>query len=382
MIEVRDFLGPLLERGYDFWTGVPCSFLQPIINCAIQSPDLTYVGSSSEGEAIGLGIGAHLAGHKTVAICQNAGLGNMVNPLTSLNYPFRIPTLIIVTHRGALGLADEPQHSLMGLITEDLLKAMQIPWEPLDAEVTDIAGLIDEADRHMKAQSLSYAFIIKKGTFAPCNLSQKTVYRSGSRVNTQGSFSVPAEKRIRRCDAIQVIRNLLTNGELIVGSTGKIGRELFSLGHSSNQFYVLGGMGCASAIGLGLSLCQRKHRLVVLDGDGAALMNMGALATIGHCHPDNLIHVILDNEAHESTGGQPTASGSIDFADIASACSYGAVFRCDSGLALTEIVNIALNSEGPVLIHVKVALGSDPNLGRPTLSPMQMKEQFMRHVAG
>ncbi|CAN5145682.1 hypothetical protein BH23CHL9_BH23CHL9_08370 [soil metagenome] len=129
MISADAFVQPALERGYSFWAGVPCSFLTPFINYVIGSPDLEYVGAASEGEALGIAAGAHLAGRKTVVICQNSGLGNAVNPLTSLNHTFRIPTLFITTHRGEPGLGDEPQHELMGQITGNLLPTMQIQWE-------------------------------------------------------------------------------------------------------------------------------------------------------------------------------------------------------------------------------------------------------------
>ena len=380
MIQAEEFIKPALAKGYSFWTGVPCSFLTPFINYVIQSSELTYVGSSSEGEAVGIAIGAHLAGQKTVVICQNSGLGNMVNPLTSLNYPFRIPTFLIVTHRGASGLEDEPQHALMGLITADILTTLRIPWKVFRGQAEDIEGVIDEADEYMTTKGLPYALIMEKGTVAPYPLNEKMTYRPFLGVEPKGEFVVADDKRMPRRDAIKIIKSLLVNGELMVATTGKVGRELFALGHSPNQIYVVGGMGCASAIGLGLGLCQKERKVVVLDGDGAALMKMGVFASIGHYHPENLFHIILDNEAHESTGGQSTVSGSIDFAQVASACTYNAIFRCDTEAALKEMVKIALDIEGPAMMHVKVAVGSDPNLGRPTLTPVQVKEQLMRHI--
>lgn len=381
MIKAYDFIKPALAKGYSFWAGVPCSFLKPFINYVIQSPDLTYIGACSEGEAVGVAAGAYLAGRKTVLVCQNSGLGNMVNPLTSLNYPFRIPTLMIVTHRGAPGLKDEPQHALMGKITENILDVLQIPWKVFPDQVKDIDGVIKEADEYMIRERLPYALIMKKGTVAPYPLKENIVCPPSGRVAPEGEFVVANDRRMRRLDALKIIKKQLVNDELIVATTGKAGRELFALGHCANQIYIVGSMGCASAIGLGLSLCQNRRKVVVLDGDGAVLMKMGVLATIGHYRPKDFMHIILDNEAHESTGGQATVSGSIDFAQVASACAYNAVFRGDTKIALKEMLKIALDTKGPVMIHVKVAIGSDPSLGRPTLTPVQVKEQFMRFVA-
>lgn len=381
MIKAEDFISPVLAKGYNFWTGVPCSFIKPLINSAIQTPDLTYIGAASEGEAVAIAMGAYLAGEKTVVLCQNSGLGNMVNPLTSLNYTFRTPTLLIVTHRGALGDKDEPQHTLMGAITEDILNTLRIPWKVLPSKKEDIADLIEEADHYMSTEKLPYALIMKKGTVAPCSLNEKKSWKHIPRAVPEGKFVKEMGQRMLRFDAIKVVKNLLLKDELLVATTGKAGRELFSLGHHSNQIYIVGGMGCASAIGLGLGICQNKRKVVVLDGDGAVLMKMGSLATIGHYHPENLIHIVLDNEAHESTGGQATVSGSIDFAQIASACAYQDIFRCDTETSLKEAVKLSLNRKGPVMIHVKVAVGSNPHLGRPDLTPAQVKEQFMGFIA-
>ncbi len=300
--------------------------MKPFINYVIQSPELTYIGACSEGEAVGVAMGAHLAGRKTAVICQNSGLGNMVNPLTSLNYPFRVPTLLIITHRGAPGLQDEPQHVLMGQITQELLDVMRIPWKVLPDQAEEVSNVIEEADRYMSSEKLPFALIMKKGTIAPYPLDKTADTQPGLRVEPEGSFTVDSDKRMLRLDALKTLKRLLGNDVLTVATTGKVGRELFALGHCSSQMYMVGSMGCASAIGLGLGLTQNRRKVVVLDGDGAVLMKMGVISTIGHYQPKNLIHIILDNEAYESTGGQATVSGSVDFAQIASACSYKAIY--------------------------------------------------------
>ena len=377
MIQAEDFIGPALHRGYGFWTGVPCSFLTPFINYVIQDPRLTYVGAASEGEAVAIAFGAHLAGRRTVVICQNSGLGNTVNPLTSLNYPFRVPTLLIVTHRGAPGLKDEPQHALMGEITPQLLDTLRIPWRIFPDRADEVAAALDEADAYMAREGLPFALIMKKGTVAPFALAPQPPGIARERATPEGRLAAAPSARVGRRDAIGQVARLIGADDLVIATTGKIGRELFEHGHRPGQLYVVGGMGCASGIGLGVSLARPDRRVVVLDGDGAALMKMGAFATIGHYAPRNLLHVLLDNEAHESTGAQATVSSTVDFAQVAAAASYRAAFRCDTADALDRAVSACLASDGPALIHMKVGITADSEVGRPTVTPVAVKEQFM-----
>jgi len=375
VIEASDFINPALKRGYRSWTGVPCSFLKPFINFVIESPSLDYVAASSEGEAIAISMGAHLAGKKTITICQNSGLGNTVNPLTSLNFPFKIPTLLIVTHRGAPGLADEPQHELMGHITEQLLDVMKIPWKVFPQTSDKIDPVLDEAETYFN-KGQTFALIMKKGTVAPCHLKGDMKVLPGPKKVPAGQFTLTTNQKMKRMDAIHTVLKTLKGTELLIGTTGKTGRELYALGHNPNQLYVVGGMGCASGIALGLSL-NTKRKVIVFDGDGAALMKMGTMATIGHYNPKNLIHILIDNEAHESTGGQLTISGSIDFGQIASACGYNRIIRCEHEEGLREAMETVCSQSGPSFIHIKIKSGSDPNLGRPALTPVQVKDQFM-----
>ncbi len=374
MIEAKDFIEPALRRGFGFWTGVPCSFLTPFINYVISDPRLRYVGAASEGEAVAVAFGAHLAGRKTVVICQNSGLGNTVNPLTSLNFPFKAPTLLITTHRGAPGLKDEPQHELMGQVMTELLDAMRIPWRVFPEKASDVEAVLAEADAYMTEKGLPFALIMKKGAVAPFAL-KAPAPRAARSAAVSGAFS--GGPRPPRLEAIKLVKGLLRPDDLVVATTGKIGRELHDLGHRPGQLYVVGGMGCASAIGLGVALERPERRVVVLDADGAALMKLGAFGTIGHYAPANLTHVVLDNEAHDSTGAQATCSSTVDFAAVASACSYAALWRADSAEALRAAVSAALAARGPSLVHAKVALGADAALGRPTVTPVQVKEQFI-----
>jgi phosphonopyruvate decarboxylase len=381
MINAEQFVRSAVSRGYDFWSGVPCSILTPLINYVIDAPNLQYIAAASEGEAVAIAIGGHLAGRKPVVICQNSGLGNMVNPLTSLGHPFQIPILLIVTHRGEPGIGDQPQHSFMGAITKDLLNVLNIPFKQFPQQTEDIDNALQEADEYMGKTNMPYALIMAKGSVSPYQRENKSGIQICLKVKPEGEFMLPPDQRLKRLQVISIIRDLVSDTGILIGTTGKTGRELFALGHTPNQFYVVGGLGCASGIGLGLSLNLKDRKVVVLDGDAATLMKMGSLATIGSYHPDNLIHFILDNEAHESTGGQGTCSGSMDFAEIASACSYRAVFRCDTVEAIEKAVKKSIDLEGPIMIHVKIGLGSDPDLPRPNLTPVEIKEQFIDFIA-
>jgi phosphonopyruvate decarboxylase len=192
-----------------------------------------------------------------------------------------------------------------------------------------------------------------------------------------GAFTCAPEQRITRFNAIRVVTDRLNSGEAIVATTGKIGRELFTLGHRENQIYIVGSMGCASAVGFGIH--QGSNRtVIVLDGDGAALMKMGVFGTIGHYQPERFVHVILDNEAHESTGGQATASSTIDFCTVAAGCNYRNLWRCDDSHTLAAAIDEARVAKGPSLIHMKVSVSSDAKLGRPTVTPEQVKTEFIQ----
>ncbi len=380
MIQATSFLEPIRSRGYSFYSGVPCSFLKPFINSVINSNDLDYVGASSEGEAVGITLGAYLAGRKTVTMCQNSGLGNTVNPLTSLNAPFQIPTLLITTWRGEPGLTDEPQHELMGQITHDLLDALKIPWLPFPETDEAIATTIEEADAYMNEHKLPFALVLRKGTVAPSPLKNQPNPTPVDTCEKLHDFDRPQD-RLTRTQAIEQILASGSDTDAIVATTGKTGRELFTLNDRPGNLYVVGGMGTATAIGLGINLSLPEQRVVVLDGDGAALMKLGALATIGHYQPKNLLHVILDNEVHDSTGGQSTVSPTTRFAQIAAATNYKNVYAAESLEDLKDCLADEENRQGPSLLHLKTRPGSPNELGRPTIKPPQVKERFMNFLA-
>ena len=376
MITTEAFITAAQKRGFDFFTGVPCSYLTPLINGVLSDRSLRYVGAASEGEAVAIAAGAWLAGRRTVVMCQNSGLGNAVNPLTSLNAPFRIPTLFITTWRGRPGEPDEPQHEVMGRITHDLIRLMGLGLEdfPDGAEALDVA--FDRAVAAMAASGLPFAWVMKKGDVADSPLDQPppALRPAGVRDRFEQGGARP-----RRDQVLARVLEQVDQRAAIIATTGKCGRELFTLADRQQHLYQVGSMGGASGMGLGVAL-NADRPVVVLDGDGAALMKLGALATIGAHAPANLTHVLLDNGVHDSTGGQQTVSASVDFAAVALACGYGYAASCDS-LEGFDRAWRAAQGRGPALLHVRIAPGSMASLGRPTVSPAEVAQRFKAFLA-
>jgi phosphonopyruvate decarboxylase len=377
MIISDDFLVASRARNIDFYTGVPCSFLTSLINRTISASNLDYVAAASEGEAVAIAAGAWLAGRHTAVMCQNSGLGNTVNPLTSLNFPFRIPTLLIVTWRGQPGIQDEPQHELMGEITAGLLDILRIGHAMFPSEATAIASALDVAVSKMTALGLPYALIMPQGTVgdevSPPSASALSPVR-GTTIDLCRNGAWP-----RRDEILQRVLNGVPDTAAIIATTGKAGRELFTLADRKQHLYLVGSMGCASGLGLGVALNTRRP-VIVLDGDGAALMKLGTLATIGATGPDNLIHIVLDNGVYDSTGGQATVSPTVDFAAVALACNYRLAISCDSVIAFDSALARALAMNGPTLVHARIQPGSIEKLGRPTVSPQQVARRFQSFV--
>jgi phosphonopyruvate decarboxylase len=376
MIDAREFLASAQAHGYDFMTGVPCSFMTPLINSAIASDTMRYIGATSEGEAMAIAAGAWLAGRKTIVMMQNSGLGNAVNPLTSLNAPFRIPCLLMVSWRGRPGIADEPQHHLMGSIMHGLLEQMRIAHSPFPDDAAKISRALALADGCMRQTSLPYAFVVNQGDFADEPMSERHIRRraAGSAVSflRGGTLS-------KRSEALSAFLEL-EHEAAVIASTGKCGRELFTLDDRRHHLYQVGSMGCASAMGLGLAL-NTDRRVVVIDGDGAALMKLGNLATIGAYAPANLIHLLLDNGVHDSTGAQPTVSSTVAFADVAIACGYAFAASCDDLNGLREAYAMARDADGPALLHMRIAPGSISPLARPTLTPDVIARRMQGYLA-
>jgi phosphonopyruvate decarboxylase len=377
VIQAAAFLEAATQRGIGFYTGVPCSFLTPLINRTASDRGLSYVGAASEGEAVGIAAGAWLAGRETAVMCQNSGLGNAVNPLTSLNAPFRIPTLLIVTWRGQPGLKDEPQHELMGRITQSLLDVIEVPHRRFPDKLDALGPMLDEARDVMAQTSLPFALVMEKGSLQDETLDEapRVPLPPGERIDLRENGVRPT-----RLALLEQVLALAPSDLPIVVTTGKAGRELFTLADREQHLYQVGSMGCASPMGLGIATITGRKTLV-LDGDGAALMKLGAMATIGAYQPPGLVHVLLDNGVHDSTGGQATVSPVVDFAGVALACGYRRAFVCDSAAGFVGALREALVGDGPVLVHARIAPGSLEKLGRPTIAPHEVAQRFRSFIA-
>lgn len=378
MIDGDTFLRQAKLKGFDFFTGVPCSFLTPLINGVLNDNDASYVAAASEGEAVAIAAGAWLCGRQTVVMFQNSGLGNAVNPLTSLNYPFRIPTLVICTWRAGPGLSDEPQHELMGEITPDLFETMHIPYSLFPSDDDNVAPMLDDILAQMNESQLPAAFIMQKGDVSDQELGDvknPLADAGGGVADLRTHGDLPG-----RYAALEAMLKVAPDNAGIIVTTGKSGRELFTIADRKQHLYQVGSMGCAAGMGLGVALNTDKP-IIVVDGDGALMMKMGTLTTIGAYRPKNLVHLVLDNGTYDSTGGQPTVSGGVDFAACAAACGYANAVRADNTAGLEQALEAALKGTGPTLIHMKIAPGSLSKLGRPTVKPPEVARRFKDFLA-
>jgi phosphonopyruvate decarboxylase len=373
LITADSFVGAARARGFDLYAGVPCSYLTPLINHVSGGEGLDYVAAANEGDAVAVAAGAVLGGRRAVAMFQNSGLGNAVSPLTSLTWTFRVPVLLVVTWRGEPGEADEPQHELMGAITPRQLELMEIPWRRFPSEENDIAPALDAAEAHMRASGHPFALVMSKGALAAHPLAERPAPSPPA-----PPLPARAAPALHRRDVLATLQEVC-GGDVLLATTGYTGRELYALGDRPNQLYMVGSMGCVSSLGLGLALARPDRRVVAIDGDGAALMRLGAMATIGAVAPANLVHVVIDNGMHESTGGQATVSATTDFCAIAAACGYARLARPGSREALKAL--LAEPGRGPLLVHVRVRAGTPEALPRPSIAPADVAARLRAHLA-
>ena len=378
MIEAAPFIEAARTRGFEWYAGVPCSYLTPFINFVSQDRTLRYLSAANEGDAVAIIAGVALAGRRGVTMMQNSGLGNAVSPLTSLTWTFRLPQLLIVTWRGQPGVADEPQHALMGPITPAMLDAMEIPWETFPTEADAIAPALDRAVAHMDATGRPYALVMQKGSVAPVALDREATI--DARAVAVPRTVANGRSRCSRFEALQaIVDGTAADRTVVLASTGFCGRELYAIDDRPNHLYMVGSMGCVTSLALGVALARPDLGVVAVDGDGAALMRMGAFATVGRYGPPNLTHVLLDNGAHESTGGQATVSSSVSFAAVAAACGYASAVGSDDLASLDEVL-AAPPLRGPRFLRLAIAPGSPPDLPRPTIAPVDVKRRLMQHI--
>ena len=363
------------ELGVGFVTGVPDSQLKSVceeVYCRYGINSKRHIVAVNEGNAVALASGFHLAtGRLPLVYLQNSGLGNAVNPITSLTDPgvYGIPMIFMVGWRGEPGVHDEPQHIKQGAITQELLSLLGVHSLVIDKGLTLEALKKRFSDELLPllAQGKSVALVVRKGSFA----------------KGTGTFLFH-EEELGREEAIASLAQGMGPDDFVVSTTGKISRELFEYcknskpANSSHNFLTVGSMGHASAIALSVALQHPHKRVWCLDGDGAALMHMGSMATIGVMKPDNYIHVVLNNEAHESVGGMPTVAGEVDLVSIALACGYRSARNIRTLDELTGLRSEDL--EKPALIQVFVGTGSRDDLMRPDTTPQQNKGAFMEAI--
>ncbi|XP_021942809.1 uncharacterized protein LOC110841498 isoform X1 [Zootermopsis nevadensis] len=371
---VRDFLHPgdfyraVRNIGISFFCGVPDSLLKDFCAyVAYNEKESHHIITANEGNAIGLAAGYHLAtGNASLVYLQNSGLGNTVNPLVSLAAPevYSVPMLLLIGWRGEPGKRDEPQHMLQGQITSQLLDTLHIPFSPLPDYIEGAKNALNTAKQYMENHSSPYALLVKRQTFLPYKRPRPT-----------------SEYPLSREVALKMVVDSLHDSDVVVSTTGMLSRELFEhrvareQGHE-RDFLTVGSMGHASTIALGIALKKPKRQVFCLDGDASVIMHMGALSIIGQMRPRNLKHIVFNNGAHDSVGGQQTAafnSCTFRITGIAVNSGYTQGKVAETANDLMSGVQWLQETIGPAMLEIKVRPGSRKDLGRPTRSPIQNK---------
>ena len=377
MISSEFFFNACKDEGVDFFSGVPDSLLKNICSYITDNtPSENHIIAANEGNALAIGVGYHLSTGKVPLIyMQNSGLGNVINPLLSLadQEVYSVPLLMMIGWRGEPGVKDEPQHKKQGRVTVALLEAMEIPYKVLTADSN-----IEEAKVALKAmlsiakkENKPCALLIKKGFFEDYKFQSDILY----------------ERPLYREQAIEIIVNNLNEPDIVVSTTGVASRELFEYreklksGHE-RDFLTVGGMGHVSQIALGIALQKKNRQVYCLDGDGSLIMHMGTLAINASMNCRNFKHIVFNNSAHDSVGGQPTVGDRIDIASIASNVGYQWVKMVSEESEIRLALNEMADVDTPALLEIQVKKGFRENLGRPTTTPIQNKEAFMGFVIG
>ena len=373
MIRPEFFIEALREKGIDCFAGVPDSLLKNICAYITDHFDAEHnIIAANEGAAVGLAAGHYLAtGQPACVYMQNSGEGNIINPLASLTDQevYNIPVLLLIGWRGRPGVHDEPQHVKQGKVTTGLLNVMGVNYEVLSKEEDKAAKQIDKAAKALANKEV-FALVIEKDTFEDYKLQNVEV----------NNLTMSRE------EAIQTVAAALGEKDCIVSTTGMISRELFEYRAAMNQgherdFLTVGSMGHASQIALGIAMAKPDRKVWCFDGDGAAIMHMGSMAIVANKAPKNYVHVVFNNGAHDSVGGQPTVGLKIDLPAVAKAVGYKAAISVNSKEELEKELS-TLNSRlstlgGPILLEVQVKKGNRKDLGRPTTTPIQNKESLM-----
>lgn len=368
-LSTQELYDPLVANGVDYFCGVPDSITGPFSHFLQDHAEDRHVITANEGNAIGLAIGYHIAtGKIPLVYMQNSGLSNAIDPLASLadRSVLSTPMLLLIGWRGQPGRNDEPHHARQGAITPDLLSNLEIPFGILSHDPTEASQQVSKMIKNAGDQSIPHALLIEQGSLLDYS----------SNVLQVDKFPLSRE------EAVAIVVEALDEDAIVVAGIGKLSRELFEYRQKKDQRHdkdllVVGGMGHASSIALGIAQQKPEHKVLCLDGDGSTLMHLGAIATIGNLSPANFYHVVFNNGSHDSVGGQPTTARNIDLSVIARACGYKYVAsQSEAGLISSEATKMQQNI-GPALLEVKIHLGARPDLIRPTIQPADNKEAFM-----
>lgn len=354
-----NFIQKLINRNFYPFMGVPCSVFKSLLNHIVEEPSLDNYICTSEGESMGLAAGFALSGKTPVVYMQNDGYGNAVNPLSSLQLMYKLPALMLISWRAEPGKKDAPQHKIMGETITQLLDTFSIPYCILSDSNLDESLL--RAEEYIKTKSQPFAFIIKRGYFDEFAIAQEI------------------KKQLKpRSEYLEVLYKNIRETDILLGTTGFSGRELYQTIDREGKFYMMGSMGCLPSIGLGIAIENPEKRIIVIDGDGALLMKLGTLSTIGFYSPNNLIHICFDNKKYESTGGQPTTSEKTNFSQIAKNCGYRSVYSIKDPKGFNTLLDGLEKEESPVFIHIQIKSGSIKDLSRPQESPEEMRDKLIK----
>ena len=361
-IDPAAFVDGLLEIGYDYFCSVPCSYFGSVLSELESRPEVVYQVASVEAEAIAMAAGAALAGRNALVMIQNSGLGNCINPISSLLDPFEIPLVLLVSHRGAT--PDAPQHNMMGSITKDLLSLVSMPPRDVPSGQAEALEVFAQTLQRARAQSRPQGLVLgSKGLFAKGKPEAETY-----------------ADRPSRLQATRAIAAALGEKTLVVASTGMVSRDVQTAADRKRNFYMVGSMGLASSIALGLATSQ-DGPVVVVDGDGSFLMRLGSLPTIGRYAPKNLLHVVLDNGTHSSTGGQRTAAANVDIPAVARAAGYRSAAALETLDELASEIAGFQTADGPRLVHFRIRSGNEPDPPRVERTLQEVRADFMAAIA-
>lgn len=369
--EFVDTLEGILE--IEFYAGVPDSLLDPLTGEIMSRYGISrkHIVAANEGNAAGLAAGYHLAtGRIPCVYMQNSGEGNMLNPYASLLAPevYKIPCVFVIGWRGEPGTKDEPQHVFQGEITQTLMELLTIQTVVVtgDMKAEDLQERCQVLKR-LLSEGKCVAFLVEKGALT-----------SDVKVKYANSYTMKREDALR-----EIVKG--TGEDILVSTTGKASRELFEIREQNGQshqydFLTVGSMGHSSSIALSIALAKKEQKVWCIDGDGAMLMHMGAMAVIGANAPRNFVHILINNESHETVGGMPTVAGSIDFAKIAEGCGYQRILKASTPEEVARVVEEAKGADELTFIEIKAALGARSDLGRPTTTAEENKKSFMQYV--